>query len=391
MRLGSTTLALALFVGSWMSPVQPAAATENLDAVLLPVQQEFRMPGIVAAVARGGRIVGAGAAGLRALGYDSPATVEDRVHIGSDGKAMTALVAAMLVEKGRLRWDSTIGEVLGPRVPGIYPALAKVRLEQLLSHSSGIPSDTPEMMDIYFNTDAFDHESSTLRLRALERWKNNMPVVPEGSPFQYSNFGYMMAGAMIEAASGEPWERLIRERIFDPLKLNSAGLGATLTPGRIDAMAGHLPKPGGTAEPRLWGTGADMPSLLGPAGTVHMSILDFARWGAWVAGGARRGPALVKPETLAYLMAEKVRTPSRPNPPPGTPAEGGYAFGWSLEKFAWADRELVTHNGSNGMNLAKILIDTEKDVAVVVAVNVGGRDADLAAGKAMGLLYTRFR
>ena len=163
------------------------------------------------------------------------------------------------------------------------------------------------------------------------------------------------------------------------------------SPGRIDAMAGHLPKPGGTAEPRLWGTGADMPSLLGPAGTVHMSILDFARWGAWVAGGARRGPALVKPETLAYLMAEKVRTPSRPNPPPGTPAEGGYAFGWSLEKFAWADRELVTHNGSNGMNLAKILIDTEKDVAVVVAVNVGGRDADLAAGKAMGLLYTRFR
>jgi len=387
----SLAAAASIVIGAAAWAATPAAATERIDALLAPVQTEFAMPGMVAAVARGGEIVAAGAVGLRALGHDSPATVEDRIHIGSNAKAMTALLAAILVEQGLLSWDSTLGDVLGTRVPGLNPALAAVRLEQLLSHSSGIPSDTPEMMDIYFNTDAFEHNLSTLRLMALDRWKHNTPVIPDGSPFQYSNLGYMAAGAMIEAASGEPWESLIRERIFDPLELTSAGLGATLTPGRIDAMAGHMIDADGTVEPRLWGAAADMPQLLGPAGTVHMSILDFVRWGAWVAGGARRGAALVRPETLAHLMAETLRTPVRPNPPPGTPASGGYALGWSLEKFDWAETELHTHNGSNGMNLAKILIDTERDLAVVVAVNIGGRDADLAAGKTMGQLYARFR
>jgi len=384
-------LAVCLFISPLSSPVTAAEAMENLDALLEPVRAEFGMPALVAAVAKNGKIVGGGAVGLRALGYNVPATVEDRVHIGSDGKAMTSLIAAILVEQGVLRWESTIGEILGERVPGMNPKLAAVQLKQLLSHTSGIPTDTPEMIDIYFNTNAFDYNSSALRLMALDAWKHNAPVIPEGSAFQYSNFGYMTAGAMIEEVTGKPWEPLIREHIYEPLGLKSAGLGATATPGLVDALVGHLAKPDGTVEARLWGTGADMPSLLGPAGTVHMSILDFARWASWVAGKARRGPALVKPSTLDYLLTEKVRTPSRPNPPPGTPAEGGYAFGWSLEKFGWADKELVTHNGSNGMNLAKILVDVENDLAVVVAVNIGGRKADLAAGKVMGLLYTRFR
>lgn len=391
MLFRTMTLAAALATAQLAPLPVTAAAMERLDGLLGPIRDEFAMPGMVAAVAREGRVVAAGAVGLRAVGHDAAATVEDRIHIGSDGKAMTALLAATLVERGELRWDSTVGEVLGDRVADMSPGLAAVRLEQLLSHSSGIPGDTPEMLGIYFALDAFEHDPGTLRLMALEKWKRNLPVVPQGSPFQYSNFGYMIAGSMIEAAAGRPWEMLIRERIFDPLGLASAGLGATLTPGRIDAMAGHLPRPGGEAEPRLWGAGADMPMLLGPAGTVHMSILDFARWGAWVAGGAHRGPALVTPATLAHLTAEKLRTPRRPHPPPGTPAEGGYAFGWSLEKFAWSDRELLTHNGSNGMNLAKILVDPVADIAVVVAVNVGGPDADLAAGKALRQLYGRFR
>lgn len=383
-------LATSLFVGACGLSTAVRAA-ENLDALLRPVKEEFGMPGLVAAVAKGGKVVAAGATGLRAVGYDMPATPEDRIHIGSDGKAMTALLAATLVEEGRLRWDSTIGEVLGDRVQEMSPGLAAVRLEQLLSHTSGIPTDTPEMLDIYFNINAFDHNLSTLRLMALDAWKKNTPVIPDGSPFQYANFGYMTAGAMIEAAGGKPWEMLMRERLFEPLKLESAGFGSTATPGLIDAMVGHLPSDDGVLEPRLWGAAADMPQLLAPAGTVHMSILDFARWGGWIAGRAHRGPAIVESSTLDYLMAEKVRTPRRPNPPPGTPAEGAYAFGWSIEKFDWADRELHTHNGSNGMNLAKILVDTGRDLAVVVAVNVGGREADLAAGKVMRQLYMRYR
>lgn len=391
MKIGTVAGALCFAAGALFLPGAGAVAMDDLSARLRPALEEAALPGLVAAVVKDGEIVAAGAVGLRALGHDDAATVADRIHVGSNGKAMTALLAGMMVEEGRLRWDSTLGEVLGTRVPGIDPVLAAVTLDQLLSHASGIPQDTPEMLEIYFNDNAFDHTPRDLRVMALEAWKHHAPALPEGSPFQYSNFGYMMAGAMIEEASGMAWEQLIRERLFQPFGLDSAGLGATATPGRVDAMAGHLLQADGTAAARLWGNGADMPTLLGPAGTVHMSILDFARWAGWVAGKGRRGPNLVTPETLGHLLAEKVRTPRRPNPLPGTPAEGGYASGWSLEKFDWADRELLTHNGSNGMNLAKILVDPEHDLAVVVATNIGGRAADQAAGQLMGALYTAYR
>lgn len=391
MRADAVVGVLCLFIGTVHLTAPAASAADNLDGLLEPIRQEFKAPALVAAVAKNGEIVAAGAVGLRALGFDAPVTPEDRIHIGSDGKAMTALLAGMLVDEGKLSWDSTIGEVLGDKVPDINPKLAAITIDQLLSHSSGIPTDTEDMLDIYFNVDAFDYNSPTLRLMALDAWKHHEPAIPEISPFQYANFGYMTAGAMIEEASGKAWEQLIRERIYQPLRLTSAGIGPTATPGLVDAAIGHATLPDGTLEPRMWGNAADMPQLLAPAGTAHMSILDFARWGSWVAGKTTRGPKLVEPKTLNHLLAEKVRTPARPNPAPGTPAEGGYASGWSIEKFDWTDKEVLTHNGSNGLNLAKILIDIDRDLVITVATNFGGRDADLAAGKALAQLYKEYR
>ncbi|MFC4353311.1 serine hydrolase domain-containing protein [Fodinicurvata halophila] len=389
MRPVRLTPLLALAVLFQLTSVSFAEAQEDLESRLEPVREEFGLPAMVAAVAVDGEIVAAGATGLRALGHDAPAEVEDRIHIGSDTKAMTALLAGMAVEEDLLSWNSTIGDVLGDKVPDMNETLAEVRLEQLLSHSSGIPSDTQEMIEIYFNANAFEHNLTDLRLMALDAWKDHEPVIPDDSPFQYANFGYLIAGTMIETAMGQPWEALIQQRIFQPLELETAGLGATATPGLIDALVGHSQENTGEPEARPWGAAADIPPIMGPAGTAHMSILDFARWGAWISGGAHRGPKLVAPETLAYIMDPKV--PAKiPNPPPGTPEEGGYALGWGIEQFDWADRPLHTHNGSNSMNLAKILVDPEVDIAIVVATNIGGRQANLAAGYIMKELYLAY-
>lgn len=387
----ATSIGLTALLLAALSPAASRAEMASLDDMLAPIREEFALPALFAAVTKDGEIVAAGAVGERALGSGAAVTIEDRIHIGSDGKAITATVAGSLVDDGRLRWDSTIGEVLGEKVPGLNPGLAAVTLGQLLSHSSGIPSETPEILDIFFNVDAFDYSPTALRLRGLDAWKDNAPVVPEGSPFQYSNFGYMTAGAMMEAVTGKPWEMLVRERIYEPLGLASAGFGPTATPGRLDAAVGHSVDADGVVEPRLWGTWADLPPIVAPAGTNHMNILDFARWAGWNAGKGLRGPQLVAPETLAYIHAEKLRTPRRPDPPPGTPAEGGYAFGWSIEQLDYADHELLTHNGSNQFNLAKIVVDEQLDLAIVVATNIGGPSAHGAVEKAVAVLYKRFR
>jgi CubicO group peptidase (beta-lactamase class C family) len=367
-----------------------AAEPQSLGGTLEPVRQHYGLPALAAAVVKNGDIVAAGAVGVRALGTTIPVTLDDRFHLGSDTKAMTATLAGMMVEEGKLRWDSTLGEVLGADVPGLNAKLAAVTLTQLLSHSSGIPSDTDETLALYFNLDAFQYNLSTLRLRLLAAWKNHEPKIPEGSPFQYANLGYIFAGAMIEKAAAMPWEELITERIFAPLGLATAGLGAQATMGKIDAPVGHQFGDDGKITPIFWGDAADAPAVIGPAGNAHMSILDFARWAGWNAGEGRRGPALVKPETLRFIHAPKVATPPFKNPKPGTPTTGEYAFGWGVVKFDWTGHPVLQHNGSNSMNLAKIMIDVDNDLGVVVTTNFPEQKADEAASEVAEALYRQF-
>ena len=369
------------------------AEPASLDAELATIRAKHEVPALAAAVAINGEVVAAGATGVRALGTDIPVTVGDRFHLGSDTKAMTATLAGMMVEAGKLRWDSTVGEVLGADLPGIGPKLAAVKLEQLLSHSSGIPSDTEEIMKLYFSPDAYDDTLAHYRLRIIDEWgKKNEPKVPDGpSPFQYANLGYVIAGAMIEKAAGKPWEELITERIFEPLDLKSAGLGPQATFGKLDAAVGHrIDDKTGAVTPIAWGPAADGPLVVGPAGIAHMSVTDFVRWAAWNAGDGKRGPALVSPETLKRIHAPHVKTPEIKDPKPGTPTTGEYALGWGVVSFPWTPNPVLLHNGSNSLNLATVLVDETNDVAIVAMTNYPGPKADAAVIETVEALYKQY-
>jgi hypothetical protein len=78
------------------------------------------------------------------------------------------------------------------------------------------------------------------------------------------------------------------------------------------------------------------------------------------------------------------------NPRPGTPTTGEYAFGWGLVKFDWTPNVVLTHNGSNALNLAKILVDAQNDLGVVVLTNFPEQKADAAASDVMEALYRQF-
>jgi CubicO group peptidase (beta-lactamase class C family) len=367
-------------------PVPGADVTSELEAIRV----QFGLPALAAAVMKDGNAVASGATGVRLLGTELKATINDRFHLGSDTKAMTATLAGMMVDAQKLDWTSKIGEVLGTKVPQMNADLAKLTLEQLLSHSSGLPTDNDKLMDVYFSSDALKYNIPEARIRALIKMKDQPPATPPGSAFHYSNFGYMIVGMMVETAAGIAWEQLITERIFAPLGLSTAGLGPQATTGKIDAPVGHDVEQDGKVTPMLWGPAADVPPLLGPAGSVHMSVLDFAKWASWNAGLGKRGPALVKPETLARIHQPMISTGKIPNPPPGTPSEGEYAMGWGVVKFDWTERPVLTHNGSNGFNLAKILVDANKDAAIVVTTNFPGEKAERAANLAVEKLYRRF-
>jgi CubicO group peptidase (beta-lactamase class C family) len=365
-----------------------ARAQSSLEGMLEPYLARYELPALGAAVVVEGKIVAAGAVGTRKIGEQIPVGVEDRFHLGSDTKAMTALLAAILVEEGKIGWDSTVAASFPELADGMDAGLRRVTLEQLLSHTSGIAPDDAAFEERLGKALSADGNLDEMRY-ALVRSSVHQPLKAEpGAGFAYSNMGYVLAGAMLERAGGKSWEQLMTERVFAPLGLASAGFGPQSTLGTIDAPLGHATVDGKT-KAFLAGPNGDSPLLIGPAGTVHLSLLDFARWAGWNAGGGKRGPALVKPETMRKLLAPVVAMPEQKDAASGTPSRGRYALGWGEVTMAWAPEPFVFHGGSNTKNLAQIWLQPQHDFAMVLVTNISGQKADEALFAVARELYAK--
>lgn len=354
--------------------------------MLEPVRKEFGLPSVAAVVMKDGVIVAEGAVGSRRSDANLPVTLDDRYHLGSNTKAITALLAAQLVESGKLRWDTTLA--------GAFPEFAQTMpepwrgatLEQVLSHSAGLPGDDDALADLYFDSAAVIRTLPAQRLAVIEKTFQRESAAQPGVEFVYSNFGYLVVGAMIERAAGKSWEALMHENVFQPFGWKTAGLGPQNSWGVADAPMPHLAEDGEVFIME-GGPTADVPGALGPAGNAHMSAREFADWAAWHAGMGARKPALISPETLAQLITARIETPPRMAERPGTPEMGKYALGWGVISFPWSDeRTFLMHGGSNGMNLAWIVVRPEDDLALVLMTNIGGESAQAAFEKLTGQL-----
>jgi CubicO group peptidase (beta-lactamase class C family) len=380
-----TTLAAVLF----FSAGGAANAQTSLDDLLTPYLAKHDLPALAAAVVQDGKIIASGAVGTRKAGEKIPVTINDRFHLGSDTKAMTALLAAMLVEEGKLKWSSTLPDVFPKLADKMDADLKTVTLEQFLSHTSGVPADSDALVKLIYKTLSAEGNLDELRYLVVEEWSKQPLAAKPGTKFAYANMNFIFAGAMIERLAGKTWEELITERIFVPLDLKTAGLGCQSSFGRIDAPLGHEFKDG-KFKAFLAGPNGDNPSLLGPAGTAHMSVLDFARWAGWNAGLGKRGPNLVKPESLKKLQARIISMPAKKDAPPGTPASGGYGLGWGQLDVPWSAEPVVYHGGSNGKNLAHIWVDPQRDFAMVFFTNISNPKTDVGLFALAEATYKKF-
>lgn len=349
---------------------QPAAAqgtsaatrVRDVSGQLETIRAKHNLPSLAAVVIKGGKVVGEGAVGLRRVGGNKKVTTHDKWHLGSCTKAMTATLCAVLVEEGKLSWDSTVEQVLPDLAAVGRPEYRGVTLRDLLTHRGGFVANLPAQGTFRLNANPLPEQR-----RAYARMLLTQP--PEKEPrtaFHYSNAGYTLAGAMAEAATGKAWEDLMREKLFKPLGMESAGFGPPSTGGRLDEPWGHA----GSGTKRK-ASQTDNPAVIGPAGTVHCTLGDWAKFVDLHMRGMRGEEGLLlKPESFKALH----------QPPEGET----YALGWGVAERDWAGKPsgiALTHAGSNTMWFAIVWAAPERDAAVLVATNVGdaGKACDDAA------------
>jgi CubicO group peptidase (beta-lactamase class C family) len=327
-----------------------SAEPKDISALLAPIVAKYDVPGMSAAVVRNGELVALGAAGVRTRGKPEKIVVADRVHIGSDTKAMTAMLCGILVDDGKMKWSQTLGQTFPELKKSMHRQYQGVTLEQLLTNRSGAPGEL-EKDGLWDKLWQHKGNAASARQLLLRGVSSKPPAATPGEKFIYSNAGFAIAGHMAEKVTRKSWEDLMREKVFRPLGMTTAGFGAPGTRGKNDQPRGH--KSDGT--PVEVGPGADNPAAIGPAGTVHCSIGD---WAKFVAANLPSGKTkLVKAETLKKLHAPVGEKPQ-------------YAMGWIVnDGQPWAGGPALTHTGSNTMWMAVAWLAPEKDFAVLVACN----------------------
>jgi CubicO group peptidase (beta-lactamase class C family) len=351
----AAAILLTLVVTPNTFPQSSAPAPENLNALLEPILKKYDLPALAGAIVTSKGLSAVGAVGVRKYGTDTPVTVNDQFHLGSDTKAMTATLLATLVEEGKLSWTTTLEQVFPELASKMNPAYRKVTIEQMLSHRAGFTDDSWPKGKTFGDMYALPGTPRDQRAAYVAMVLSEPPVAEPGSKYLYSNRSYAVAGAIAEKVANNSWESLMQKRIFGPLGMQTCGFGAMGAPGKTDQPWQHTrllarPRP---IEP---GPQSDNPPVIGPAGTVHCSVID---WGKFVTShlrGEQGEPGILKPETFKRLH---------------TPPFGDYAFGWLVVDRPWAGGRAFTHAGSNTMNYAVVWMAPAKDFAVLIMTNQG--------------------
>jgi len=341
-------------------------ADPRVNALLAPIREKHELPGIVGGILVGDKLVAVGVVGARKTGAPEKFTVDDRVHFGSDTKAMTATRIAMLVEQGKLKWDSTLASVFPDLKGAMHAEYRDVTLAELLTHRAGLPMNPASWWDL-----GSSKPTTEQRLTLLKQVLKNPPETKPGTKFEYSNVGYGLAAAMAERVAKSSWEDLMRDGLFKPLKMTSAGFGPPGRKGKVEQPWGH-----GVENGELKATQTDNAPAIGPAGTVHCSLPDWAKFVALHVQGEQGNGRLLKAESFRYLH----------EPPKGQ----DFAFGWASVHRDWARGQALTHGGSNTMWYAVVWIAPKRNFAVLVATNRGGKEGTRACDDASAALIEFF-
>ena len=333
----------------------------DLKEVLAPVVSSNPLPALAAIVFDDQKVIASGAIGVRKFGDPTLVTIEDSFHLGSCTKAMTATLAARIVERGEISWTTTVKEALS--LQNVDSALENITLLELMSHNAGMPASLKNQPPglwkylYYNNTWQKGAKGRADRLKVAELLFSATPAQAVGS-YKYSNAGFMIAGAMLEAATDTEWEDLMRTELFKPLGMKNCGFGPAARPDKVDQPWPHklgndkplLVTPLIRA-PESW----DNPRSLGPAGTVSCTISDWAKFGQLHLGD---GGDYISTESMSKL--HEVRNTSARS-----------ALGWYSYRRSWAGGTALSHTGSNLLNFAIVWIAPTKKKGVMVATNIG--------------------
>ncbi|MBL8269423.1 serine hydrolase [Steroidobacter sp.] len=358
---------LVAVVGFGFAGAVSAAPPPDLDRYAGRVMQTFETPGMVVAIAERGKPSIVRTYGVKRLGESAKVDEHSLFAIGSTTKAFTSAVLAMLVDEGKLTWETKVSDVLpGFKMYDPY-ASAEMTVRDLLVHRSGLGLGAGDLL--FFPTTTLSSADIVHRLRYIK------PATSFRSGYAYDNLLYVAAGQVIEAVTKMSWHDAIRQRILTPLQMKDTSTSSALKDGTNRAWP-HIR----TSEvARGIGPMAalDKPMTLdnsAAAGAINASGADLTRWLELQLG---RG---LDPRTNTRLFSEtqskEMWTGVTLMPTPTTLPKGmelakpnfrAYALGWVASDYR--GEPILAHAGGVPGFVTMFIVMPQRNVAFAILTN----------------------
>jgi CubicO group peptidase (beta-lactamase class C family) len=349
-RVLTPNLALILLV-TFASPAiagqtaeRPAAQlVSELNGLLSP-RFPVEGPGAAVVVVKDGHVIFRKGYGMANLELKTPMQPDMVFEIGSVTKQFTSTAILILTDQGKLSLDDDLHKYL----PDYPDKGAKISIENLLTHTSGIKSYTNDL-----KWRSMWRQDLTVQ-QIIDITKDDPLEFPPGTKWKYDNTGYILLGAIIEKVSGLSYADYIRKNIFEPLGMKHSyyGSNSAVIPGRASGYS----RDGGN-----WVNAAYL-SMSQPyaAGSLMSSVDDLAIWDAAVSAGKLLSKASWDRAFTPYKLANGNDT--------------HYGYGWSTD--AYDGHSIVRHNGGIFGYVSEVVRLPDDHVYVAMLTNTDGHDFD---------------
>lgn len=325
------------FFAMALAAISAPAAADPIDEWAKSAMAEHSIPGMAVGTFCRGEPLRYGTYGLANLEHEVPVTLNTRFQSGSIGKQFTGALIQLLAREGKIDIDAPVSDYID-----VSPeAWADMTIRHLLQHTAGLGD----------YGDSFDVRRDWSEEDLVQMIRESDLLFAPGSEWRYSNFGYILLGAVARKVTGEYWGDLAQRMIFDPVGMETAQVidDVNIVPHRA---AGYNERDG-KIQNQWWAS----PTLNTTAdGALYLTLTDLARWER-----ALWNKSLLRPEELTAAWTP-VET--------GETEDYGYGFGWFVATRG--GRDYVYHGGSwQGFN-SSISRDLTSGMTVVILANRDG-------------------
>jgi CubicO group peptidase (beta-lactamase class C family) len=323
------------------------------------VRETFEVPGLCVAIVKDGEVVLASGFGTKDITKNDPVDEKTLFGIASNTKAFTATALGILVEEGKIKWDGRVIDYL-PWFQMSDPYVTReMTILDLLVHRSGLGLGAGDLL--WWPTSTYDRKEIVRRLRYV-------PLKTSfRSAYAYDNVLYTVAGEVIEAVSGKPWEEFVQTRILDPV-------GMTTSDVRHSAgiHGGNIAVPHAKVEGVVRAVAPFTSDNVNPAGGIHSNAMDMAKW---MIVQLDSGKLSGEKRLYSTKTASALWSPVTPKPIPQYSKElapmqmnfHNYALGFNVQDYRGI--KLVTHTGGLPGYVSRLAMIPEIKLGVTVLTN----------------------